>query len=249
MNKYMTPCKLMLLTILTHLSLTALADDQSNPPIHQTWKSKPTTVSLIELYTSEGCHSCPPAERWVNTLTNHPALFKDFIPVVFHVDYWDYLGWKDRFANDEHSRRQRTLKREGIFSGVYTPGVTVASQEWHGWRRQHAIPMSDQKAGVLTAEISPNNLTVSFERKANYTLNIAYLGMGLSTEVTAGENNRKTLQHEFVVLKHWQEPGVGKWDISLPPVPDKQQARNVLAIWITENGSERVVQAVGGYLR
>ena len=228
------------------LNMPALADQTH--PASQTWISKNTTVSLLELYTSEGCSSCPPAEEWVNQLKTHTQLFTDFIPIVFHVDYWNYLGWSDRFASDAYSHRQRKLQQKGIFSGVYTPGVLVTSKEWNGWRRQNAIPISSNKAGILTATIKDNDVNITFEHSGNYTLNMAYLGMGLSSDVTAGENNRKTLSHEFVVLKHWQQSGNGQWHTALPAVPNKQQKSNALVIWLTEHKSEHVVQAVAGYL-
>lgn len=228
------------------ISMQALANPANTT--EQTWTSKKTAVSLLELYTSEGCSSCPPAEKWVNQLKTHPKLFTDFIPVVFHVDYWNYLGWSDRFASDAYSHRQRKLQQKGIFSGVYTPGVLVTSKEWNGWRRHNAIPISSHKAGILIATLKANHITVAFEHNDKYTLNMAYLGMGLVSNVTAGENNRKTLNHEFVVLKHWQQEGNGQWHMALPAVPNKQQKSNALVIWLTAHQSENIIQAVAGYL-
>lgn len=227
---------------------SVFAGEQRTAQDSQIWISKRSAVSLVELYTSEGCHSCPPAERWMNSLTSHPRLFKDFVPVAFHVDYWNYLGWQDRFAKNAYSRRQRDLHSQGIFSGVYTPGMSAGSKEWHGWRRQSPIPVLRETVGTLSAILDTHELEVSFEHSGRYTLNLAYLGMGFSTKVTAGENNRKILNHEFVVLKHWKKTGDGNWNISLPTVPKENQKQTALAIWLTERGSERVVQAVGGYL-
>lgn len=215
---------------------------------HLTWSSSNKATTLVELYTSEGCSSCPPAERWMNSLVKHPRLFKDLIPLAFHVDYWNYLGWEDRFAKDANSHRQRVLHRQGIFSGVYTPGVAAASREWHGWRRQSAIPTSDQSPGILQATITDGLATISFQHTGQYKLHIVYLGMGLHTAVKSGENRNRSLSHEFVVLKHWQEPGNGHWKIELPKIPDMQPNSVALAIWLTAKHSERVIQAVGGYL-
>src|SRR5258705_5915226 len=69
-------------------------------------ESEATQTSLIELYTSEGCSSCPPAEEWLGQLGKHPRLWRDFVPVAFHVDYWDGLGWPDRFARKQFTERQ-----------------------------------------------------------------------------------------------------------------------------------------------
>src|SRR4051812_18118930 len=62
-------------------------------------------TQLIELFTSEGCSSCPPADEWLHDLGKQPGLWTDFVPVAFHVDYWDYLGWKDIFSTPEFSER------------------------------------------------------------------------------------------------------------------------------------------------
>src|ERR1700712_4295101 len=63
-------------------------------------------VHLLELYSSEGCSSCPPAESWLGELRTAPGLWRDFVPVAFHVNYWDRLGWRDRFASKEYTARQ-----------------------------------------------------------------------------------------------------------------------------------------------
>ena len=65
-------------------------------------------ASVIELFTSEGCSSCPPADAWMSQLKNNGELWKGIVPAVFHVDYWDGLGWPDRFAKAEFTQRQRS---------------------------------------------------------------------------------------------------------------------------------------------
>ena len=87
-------------------------------------------VALIELYTSEGCSSCPPADRWLSKLRNERQLWRDYVPIAFHVDYWDYIGWRDRFAHTEYSNRQRQYQREGGTGVVYTPGFFNNGEEW-----------------------------------------------------------------------------------------------------------------------
>ena len=74
-----------------------------------TFASGDRRVSLIELYTSEGCSSCPRADALLSSLKSRPDLWKSFIPLAFHVDYWDRLGWPDRFANTEWTLRQRRM--------------------------------------------------------------------------------------------------------------------------------------------
>ena len=72
----------------------------------QRFSSGPAQVALVELYTSEGCSSCPPAERWLGELRTAPGLWRDFVPVAWHVDYWNRLGWPDRFSTKEFTARQ-----------------------------------------------------------------------------------------------------------------------------------------------
>ena len=67
----------------------------------KTFESGPQRTHLLELFTSEGCSSCPPAEAWLSKLKADPRLWKDFVPLAFHVDYWDHLGWRDPFAAKE----------------------------------------------------------------------------------------------------------------------------------------------------
>ncbi|MBA3543366.1 MAG: DUF1223 domain-containing protein, partial [Chthoniobacterales bacterium] len=85
-------------------------------------ESKPTKTHLLELYTSEGCSSCPPAEAGLSKLKDNPRLWQDFVPIAFHVDYWDRLGWRDPFASKEWTARQYEYSARWRSSSVYTPG-------------------------------------------------------------------------------------------------------------------------------
>src|SRR3989442_5219435 len=105
-------------------------------------------VSLVELFTSEGCSSCPPADSWLSGLCEDAGLWKRFVPVAFHVDYWDGLGWKDRWASPEFSTRQRTYAAAWRSGSVYTPGVDLNGQESRS--RRTSIPQStSSKPGRL----------------------------------------------------------------------------------------------------
>ena len=108
-------------------------------------------VSLLELYTSEGCSSCPPADRWVSKLRDDPRLWHEVVPVAFHVDYWDYIGWPDRFASPAFGARQREYARTRHVSTVYTPGLVLAGEEWRSWFFAPVLRVdTDEKAGRLT---------------------------------------------------------------------------------------------------
>ena len=95
-------------------------------------------VALVELFTSEGCSSCPPADRWMSQLKDDKRLWKQVVPVAFHVDYWDYIGWPDRFATPEYSERQKNHRRLGNVYSVYTPGFLVNGREWQAVSRNRS---------------------------------------------------------------------------------------------------------------
>lgn len=215
----------------------------------QEWHSGAAQTDLVELYTSEGCSSCPPAEKWFSTLKGKPGLFRDFVPVAFHVDYWNGIGWKDPFSSSIYSERQRRYVREGLVSQVYTPGFVINSDEWRGWfRGQRKWQGSDKTPGVLSAHLDGNRLTATFAQQEPLVLTVAYLGMGLSQQVEAGENSGRKLVHDFVVLNLVSGEGEGEWNFRLPPVPDAGQHRTALAVWVSPRDSQQVLQAVGGYL-
>src|SRR5438477_9776000 len=128
------------------------------------FESGPQKVHLIELFTSQGCSSCPPAEAWLSKLKSEPRLWKDFVPLAFHVDYWDHLGWRDPFAAKEWTVRQYEYSAKWKNESVYTPGFVLDGSE----SQARSVPSSStDKPGVLkialandkvSAEFNPNNV-------------------------------------------------------------------------------------------
>lgn len=125
-------------------------------------QSNTNQANLIELYTSEGCSSCPPADRWLSRLVDHPALWQQIVPIAFHVDYWDYIGWKDRFARPEFTNRQRQYANESGLSTIYTPGVLANDKEWRNFSWKALPATSKHNVGPITATIGAQELTISF---------------------------------------------------------------------------------------
>src|SRR6476659_1367183 len=119
----------------------------------KTFESGDTQSSLIELFTSEGCSSCPPAEKWLSALKSSSDLWKKAVPVAFHVDYWDHLGWRDRFAKPEFTSRQQRYAAAWGGDSVYTPGFVVNGKEWRGWFGGNATPTSSTKVGVFRVSL------------------------------------------------------------------------------------------------
>jgi hypothetical protein len=90
------------------------------------------TAALVELYTSQGCSSCPPADRWLSAIgAAYPR--ERVVPLALHVDYWDYIGWKDGYAKREFSLRQRKLSQLQKLALVYTPQVLLQGRDFRGW--------------------------------------------------------------------------------------------------------------------
>jgi hypothetical protein len=96
-------------------------------------KSGPHTTALVELYTSEACSSCPPADRWLSGLALGGHAPDRVVPLALHVDYWDYVGWKDPYARREFSLRQRKLTQLQRLALVYTPQVMLQGRDFRGW--------------------------------------------------------------------------------------------------------------------
>src|SRR4029077_19077011 len=114
---------------------------------------------LIELFTSQGCSSCPPAEAWLSKLKAEPGLWKDFVPLAFHVDYWDRLGWRDSYAAKEWTARQYQYSANWKSASVYTPGFVLDGREWLD--RNVPAP-SNEKPGALKLSILGSKIFADF---------------------------------------------------------------------------------------
>ncbi len=171
-------------------------------------KSPTTGFALIELFTSEGCSSCPPADELVARIQKE-SKDKPVYILAYHVDYWNYLGWKDQFSSAAYSQRQRQyaawLKAE-----VYTPQIVVnGKKEFVGSEEgtlRAAIQSSLQKAAgndltLSNIRIDHEQLTAQYQTKENKNnaLLVAFVQRSASTEVKGGENGGHTLNHINIV--------------------------------------------------
>ena len=209
-----------------------------------------TRTHLIELYTSEGCSSCPPAESWLGGLRDEPGLWRDFVPVAFHVVYWDRLGWRDRFASKEFTDRQYAYSGRWGSDTVYTPGFVLDGAEWRSTSGRHLPPPSVEKTAVLSVEYADGGVCrVNFAAAEDLEVHVALLGGGISSSVRAGENEGRTLHHEFVALalKTARIAG-GTAELNLPKPAPAGVARQALAVWVTRPGELTPLQAAGGWL-
>jgi len=224
-----------------------------------TFQSSGKQTALIELYTSEGCSSCPPAETWLSRLKESPGLWKDFVPLAFHVDYWDYLGWRDPWANKSFSDRQRAYAKQWRSESIYTPGFVLNGKEWRDWSARKDGPKSaGVNAGVLTVTSSDtNHWQVSFAPAntggADYEVHAALLAGGLNSNVKAGENRGHLLRHDFAVLTLATASlvrigNVAQGEFVLSRPQGAVVSDLAFAVWITPAGRLEPLQATGGWL-
>ena len=248
------PAATFLLGLLLLANLTAKAQV---PAIH--FESPREQTALLELYTSEGCSSCPPAEAWLSGLQTSPRLWRDFAPVAFHVDYWNYLGWKDAWSDAGFSERQRAFAQLWHSENIYTPEFVLDGREWHNWFTGKNGPKAGgTKAGVLTlTSTDTNHWQVSFAPEnppeGHYQVHAALLAGGIVSDVQAGENRGRRLKHDFVAinilaigLKLDENVARGKFLLDASrSAPGKTLA---LTAWVTRPGELEPLQATGGWL-
>jgi hypothetical protein len=209
-----------------------------------------TITPVVELYTSEGCSSCPPADKWVSTLkskntgnsTANPAVIQ-----AFHVNYWDYIGWPDRFATPAHTNRQRQISAWNRQNGIYTPQMVLNGGDWRVWggssrnvtaslvsqeTAKSSISLQQTGADQFEAVISPVQSTSG--GTATWSAYWTITEHGHVTKVKAGENSGETLLHDFVVRQYTP---VGDYSTA---TPQKLTLRGVAAT----PGHERQVNLV-----
>lgn len=168
--------------------------------------SGPTRASLLELYTSEGCSSCPPADRWLSELRARADAAPHLVPLAFHVDYWNQLGWPDRYAEPAYSARQRWIAQVNRARTVYTPQFVLDGRDW---RPRAGLPPARKQnaAAQLRLERSPatgGRLEVRGEARLHAPIPGARVFLALyenklSSPVAAGENAGRLLRHDYVV--------------------------------------------------
>ena len=219
--------------------------------------SGPGRVALLELYTSEGCSSCPPADRWVSQLKAQGYGADQVIPLALHVDYWDYIGWRDPFANPGFSARQREMARLGRSTVVYTPQVMINGRDFRSWggggfdRKIAEVKQAPAQANIQIklSKTSADRVEASVAvsgKKDNLVLYLALYENDLWSSVDAGENSGVKLHHDYVV-REWRGPlHVGDVPLqqSLPFKAGWQTAKTGVVAFLQNAVSGEVVQAV-----
>lgn len=212
-------------------------------------RSGPRPPAVVELYTSEGCSSCPPADRWLSTLKTQDQV----LALSFHVNYWNHLGWRDPFATPETTARQYRLKEALRGKYVYTPQVVLNGRDHRDWRGQSASSLAglpaatapalrlSRQGDVVTAQIAAAKGTEPGAELGGYW---AVLQDGLVSKVTRGENAGENLRHDHVVSLYqpvppWAAAQGGSARLTLPA-----GATQRVAFVVTNAGLTQPVQAL-----
>ena len=212
-------------------------------------------LPLVELYTSEGCDSCPPADRWLSA--TFPAGRSDAAASVlaFHVDYWDRLGWKDRFAAAQYTARQHASMRASGSTFVYTPQVLVQGRDPDAGRRERAgeiaaaartrparavVALDAPGFAQAAADVRVRATVADKPARKNAALWLAYTDSGLVSDVKAGENRGVRLTHDHVVRALYGPYAVddaGEAMASVAIAPPAERGRFPALVAFVQNGA------------
>ena len=223
-------------------------------------RAESVPVTLVELYTSEGCSSCPPADRWLSQLAPGRV-----VPLALHVDYWDYIGWRDRYAQARFGQRQREMVNRGGGRVVYTPQVMLNGRDFRAWhnpaafddavRRNAGRPLQAKLAlavaGGAAQGLSARLTGEVLPRKGRSEAYLALYENGLVSDVAAGENRGARLRHDYVV-RQWLGPlpvgADGRIAVShtFAPRDGMDFSHAGVAAFIQDSDSGEVLQAVAG---
>lgn len=193
----------------------------------------------------------------MSRLKGDPGLWKTFVPLAFHVDYWDRLGWPDRFSSRQWTERQRGYASLWQSASVYTPALVLNGNEVRNWSGANVPPPNEKQAGVLSAKTTDGKtFAIEFRpaggKNTDWEAHAALLGSGISSKIGAGENSGRNLQHDFVVLdlraaEMKSEDGTLRARLTMGAAGEPG-ARKAIAVWISARERLAPVQATGGWL-
>ena len=213
---------------------------------------------VVELFTSQGCSSCPPADALLRELARDASLRGRVIPLAYHVDYWNRLGWSDPFSSADWSRRQQFYVRQLRADSAYTPQAVVGgTQQFVGSNRAQldaaiARASAEAPAGMLrvTSTVAGDQLTVNVHadvtRSGKWDVMIAVVEDDLTTRVANGENGGRTFNEDAVVRRLERAGGVtsGTFDKMLTIPIDRSWKRD--RIHVAAFLQDHATLAIGG---
>ena len=227
-------------------------------------RSAAARVTVLELYTSEGCNSCPPADRWVSSLPAKGFTPDRVIALAFHVDYWDQLGWPDQLAKAQFSSRQRMQAERRRANMVYTPQLLLNGSDYRSSYSDNRLDESIRAlnrlapAAELLLRQRPGNSGVEVELDMRLAQPVAggiaqtYFAITenrLQSAIKAGENKGKLLDHDFVVREltgplPMAQGGGLHWAATIALSPDWKRADLSLVAFVQDARSGEILQAL-----
>jgi hypothetical protein len=207
--------------------------------------NKPAGFAVVELFTSEGCSSCPPADEAMIRLAKEFPGHVYFLG--YHVDYWDYIGWRDEFANADYTARQKKYSETLNLTSIYTPQVIVNGKSELVGSRESAIRsliqqgLNDTASSVIEAEnikVEGNQINFSYKTvtDAGCIFNIALVQLNATTNVGRGENSGHKLNH-INIVRNLMAHAIGKDDdvTGALPIPKGLSAKDIKLIVFTQD--------------
>ena len=226
----------------TLLALITLTQAQAACEAH----SGAQRTHLVELFTSEGCDSCPPAEHWMSSLVKHPEL----IGLEYHVDYWDNKEWRDPFGDHAYTVRQQTLVKRFNHDQSYTPQIWLDGRLWSNWPKGSPPEAVNGSAPVLHMSAdSADNLQVKVDTQGaaagpDYRIYAALTENGLSEHVRGGENRGKTLSHDEVVRLFAGPYALPNAEIAMKVPAGVERNRASMVAFVQDERDGSIVQAI-----
>ncbi|TCI90321.1 DUF1223 domain-containing protein [Tenacibaculum sp. M341] len=220
--------------------------------------SQDKNIVVLELFTSQGCSSCPPADRVLAEIKNTMS-DKTVIPISYHVDYWDYIGWKDPFASKKFTEKQYEYGDKFLLRSVYTPQLIINGDEhFVGSNRSkihkkinqylHKKPSSNS---ITIDDVSINNKKVNFSYKIegktkNKTVHFLLVLNEKTTQVKRGENRNRTLKNSNIVVLEKVEAiksSTGNYNLTIPDIVSKNDSLRLVALikdkdWYVKTGTQ-----------
>ncbi len=218
-------------------------------------------VAVVELFTSEGCSSCPPADRLASQIDKYyKSQDKPVYVLAFHVDYWDYIGWKDRFDKHEFSVRQSMYGKKFNLTSIYTPQMIVNGQTQFVGSNSEAAENAIKKALKTNAEYgismdlswaNSGELSIKYSltpKPDNDVIHFALVEKNLSTYVKRGENSGRKLEHDNVVREFDTSTAKEKSERKLKVDKDINLNNSRLIAYVQNKNSYKVLGAASSVI-
>jgi hypothetical protein len=207
----------------------------------------PSLTPVLELYTSEGCSSCPPADKWLSGLKQAAAEGKVVVQ-AFHVGYWDYIGWVDRFAAPAHTQRQREIAAANGLRNIYTPQLVRNGRDWRDYEKALSARPEPAKASIKLERTGPDTyeavVTPLVPGENKWSAYWTVTENGHSSKVKAGENSGEFLQHDFVVRQYVPAGNyAGQQRLRLKAIPSAPGNASMLNLVVTDGKGPSAWQA------